>query len=85
MERGRPANIIKWEDIDNIPIKLSFNQIKYLLIKFRNFRTDSVEGKFCNQIIRDFRKFLIKKIKIGNIPPELSALLNEQQKESNNK
>ena len=81
MKRGRPFKKIRWDDIDNIPIGLSYNQIKYLLIKFRNFRTDSEEGKICDQIIRDFRKALVKRIKKGNVPAELEYYLRSQQKE----
>lgn len=78
MKQGRPPNDIDWEDRDIIPLKLSFNQIKYLLKKFRNHRTDSMEGTITEKLLHHFRLFLERKANNNELPQKLIKLLTEE-------
>jgi len=81
MKRGRPSKDFPWEDKDIIPIRLSFNQIKYLLIKFRNFRTDSMEGNITQNILNDFRLYLDRQDRKNKLPQSIIDKLNEEDNE----
>lgn len=79
MKHGRPSKDFLWEDKDVIPIRLSFNQIKYLLMKFRNHRTDSQEGKITQNLIKDMRLYLERQLRKNKLPPSIINLLNKEE------
>jgi hypothetical protein len=83
MKKGRPKVNIPWEDKDIIYISLSYNQVKRLLLKFRHYRTDSIEGQITQNILRDFRKFLVKSLQNEKLPPDIMYSLKIQQKQTN--
>lgn len=68
MRRGRPPKDLHEFDKDLIGVKLSFNQIKYLLYIFRMHQPSSVEGQVCKKFADGLRKYLMKRAKEGMLP-----------------
>ena len=78
MKSGRPSNDMDELDRDIIACKLSFNQIKYLLYKFRYFQISSEEGKISEQLCKSLEKFLEKKMKQGKLPQSIEEQIAKQ-------
>jgi hypothetical protein len=64
-------------DVVNIPVKLSFNQMKHILFKFRNYQYSSIEGQISVALVASLRTWVEKKAKQGKLPPSLAdSILN---------
>jgi len=65
------------ENLDkrDISVKLSFNEIKLLLFKLRNYQISSEEGKISIAIYESLKTHLERQAKKGKLPPKLANQL----------
>lgn len=62
-------------DVRDINVKLSFNEIKHLLFKLRNYQFSSEEGQISVALYESLKVHLERKAKQGKLPPELAQYL----------
>lgn len=55
----------------DINVKLSYIQIKYLILKWTQYQTTSTEGLILKQLGDGLRKYLLRKAKNGDMPQEI--------------
>jgi hypothetical protein len=55
----------------DIAVKLSYIQIKYLILKWTQYQTTSAEGQILQQLGDGLKKYLRRKAKDGNMPQEI--------------
>ena len=54
-----------------INVRLSYMQIKYLMLKWKQLQTVSTEGQILQQMAKGLRQYLIRKAKAGDMPKEI--------------
>jgi len=61
-----------------ITVKLSYMDIKYLLLKYRDFHIDSTEMKICKHLAAGLKAYLVRKAKQGGLPQHIidDAIMN---------
>jgi len=69
------------EELDkvNIPVKLSFNQMKQILHLLRNYQYSSMEGQISVALTESLRTWVEKKARQGKLPATLAeSILNSE-------
>lgn len=60
-----------------INVKLSFNQIKFLIYKYNAYQTDSMEGKILQILGHHLREYLLKESQKGNLIPSVQRMVDK--------
>lgn len=66
-----------------ITVKLSYMDIKYLILKYRDHHVDSPETKICKHLAAGLKAYLVRKAKQGGLPQYVidDAILNLEDAE----
>jgi hypothetical protein len=67
----------------DIPVKLSFNQMKHILYKFKDYQYSSTEGQISVALTDSLRTWIEKKAKQGKLPPVLASSILDDTEDTN--
>jgi len=81
MARPKGSISLKWDEKNLFHIRVSLNDIKFLLVKFKNHRTNERGGKICKKLLKALRSKLETDLKNGVLPPAIADVLIKGSKD----